>query len=83
MELIKEQITFDYEGEKYTADRATFAQAEMILDQLSKVGNDGLKALKIEKEFLMASGLSEDLIKSLQMKHIKMLFEEILGTKKD
>ncbi len=83
MKLVKEEISFDYEGENYKASRATFEQAEMILEQLAEIGEDGLAALKIQKEFLMKSGLPLELIKSLQMNHIKILFEEILGAKKD
>jgi len=83
VKLVKEQITFDYEGATHKADRATFSQAEMILKELSEIGEDGLKALALQKKFLMKSGLKEDLIASLQMHHITLLFEEIIGSKKD
>jgi len=83
VKLVKEQITFDYEGKTYKADRANFEQVELILEKLSKVGEDGLKSIRIQKEFLKQSGLDEALIKTLQMNHMKMLFKEILGTKKD
>lgn len=83
MKLVKEEISFEYEGKNYKASRATFEQAEMILKELSEIGDDGLAALTIEKEFLLKSGLPLELIKSLQMNHIKLLFEEILGAKKD
>lgn len=82
LELKRKKINVKLDGQSYPLTVPTLREADKYQARAKKAGDEG-KELELLFDFLNERGLPKEVIESLEVDHVNLLVEHLLGVKKN